>query len=50
MTDFWKVHQYSRDRTGPYRIDLEIRRSGTKQPIKASFVYRHAVFSMQPRP
>lgn len=36
--------------TGPYRIDLEIRRSGTKQPIKASFGYRHAVFSMQPRP
>ena len=35
---------------GPYRIDLEIRRSGTEQPIKAGFAYRHAVFSMQPRP
>ena len=35
---------------GPYRIDLEIRRPGIEQPIQASFVYRHAVFSMQPRP
>jgi hypothetical protein len=35
---------------GPYRIDLEIRRPGTEQPIRASFLYRHAVFSMQPRP
>jgi hypothetical protein len=35
---------------GPYRIDLEIRRPGTEQPIQASFAYRHAVFSIQPRP
>ena len=36
--------------TGPYRIDLQIRRAGTKPAINASFVYRHGVFSMQPRP
>lgn len=35
---------------GPYRIDLEIRRPGTEQPIQASFRYRHAVFSIQPQP
>ena len=35
---------------GPYRIDIEIRRPGTQQPIKAAFDYRHAMVSAIPRP
>ena len=34
---------------GPYRIDLEIRRPGTQQPIESGFEYRHAVVSAKPR-
>ncbi|MBX9812141.1 MAG: hypothetical protein K2Y16_11110 [Burkholderiales bacterium] len=34
---------------GPYQIDIEIRRPHTQQLIKASFDYRHAVVSAQPR-
>ena len=33
---------------GPYQIDIEIRRAGTQQPIKASFDYRHSVVSAKP--
>lgn len=31
--------------TGPYRIDLEIRRPGAQQPIEAGFEYHHTVVS-----
>ena len=34
---------------GPYQVDIEIRRPGTQQLIKAGFDYRHAVVSAQPR-